>query len=176
MLVAQSCPTLCHPMDSSLPGSSVHQILQAGILEWVAISFSRESSWPRDGTPVSCTQILYHLSHQESPRYASKDTCGSPFLSHSYVLPIFLLSLPLSFPSPCPLLVPSPFLSLPPLPFFLCLSPPTLFFLVLLFSIPAVSLSHPLTQRLSNFSVHWNHLGRLFKHYCWPPPPEYLIQ
>ena len=37
----QSCPTLCDPMDSSSPGSSVHRILQAGILEWVAISFSR---------------------------------------------------------------------------------------------------------------------------------------
>ena len=39
--VAQSCPTLCDPMDCSLPGSSVHGILQARILEWVAISFSR---------------------------------------------------------------------------------------------------------------------------------------
>ena len=52
-LVTQSCPTLCDPMDSSLPGS-VHGISQAGILEWVAISFSRESSWPRDGTQASC--------------------------------------------------------------------------------------------------------------------------
>ena len=42
--VAQSCPTLCDPMDCSLPGSSVHGILQARILEWVAISFSRGSS------------------------------------------------------------------------------------------------------------------------------------
>ena len=41
-LVAQSCPTLCHPMDGSLPGSSVHGILQARILEWVAISSSRD--------------------------------------------------------------------------------------------------------------------------------------
>ena len=40
----QSYPTLCNPMDYSLPGSSVHGILQARILEWVAISFSRESS------------------------------------------------------------------------------------------------------------------------------------
>ena len=39
-LVAQSCPTLCDPMDCSPPGSSVHGILQARILEWVAISFS----------------------------------------------------------------------------------------------------------------------------------------
>ena len=46
--VAQSCPTLCDPMDYSLPGSSVHGIFQARILEWVAISFSRESSQPRN--------------------------------------------------------------------------------------------------------------------------------
>ena len=42
--VAQSCPTLCNPMDCSLPGSSVHGIFQTRILEWVAISFSRGSS------------------------------------------------------------------------------------------------------------------------------------
>ena len=47
-LVAQSCLTLCDPMDGSPPGSSVHGILQARILEWVAIPFSRGSSWPRD--------------------------------------------------------------------------------------------------------------------------------
>jgi len=42
--VAQSCPTLCDPMDCSLPGSSVHGIFQAIVLEWIAISFSRGSS------------------------------------------------------------------------------------------------------------------------------------
>ena len=47
------CLTLCDPMDSSPPGSSVHGIFQAWILEWVAISFSRGSSWPRDWTQVS---------------------------------------------------------------------------------------------------------------------------
>ena len=52
--VTQSCPTLCDPMDCSLPGSSVHGILQARVLEWVAISFSRRSSQPRDWTCVSC--------------------------------------------------------------------------------------------------------------------------
>ena len=52
--VTQSCPTLCDPMDCSLPGSSVHGIFQAKILEWVSISFSREFSWPRDWTRVSC--------------------------------------------------------------------------------------------------------------------------
>ena len=51
--VAQSCLTLCDPMDYSLPRSSVHGILQARILEWVAISFSRGSSRPRDQTQVS---------------------------------------------------------------------------------------------------------------------------
>ena len=45
---AQSCPTLCNPLDCSLPGSSVHGILQARILEWVTIPFSRGSSQPRD--------------------------------------------------------------------------------------------------------------------------------
>ena len=49
----QSCPTLCDPMDSSLPSSSVHGIFQAIVLEWIAISFSRVSSQPRDRTWVS---------------------------------------------------------------------------------------------------------------------------
>ena len=51
----QSCPTLCDHMDCSLPGFSVHGIFQARILEWVAISFCRESSRPGDWTRVSCT-------------------------------------------------------------------------------------------------------------------------
>ena len=51
--VAQSCPTLCNPLDYSLPGSSVHGILQERILEWGFISFSRGSSQPRDWTWVS---------------------------------------------------------------------------------------------------------------------------
>ena len=49
----QQCLTLCDPMDCSLPGSSVHGILQAKILEWVAIPFSRGSSQPRERTHVS---------------------------------------------------------------------------------------------------------------------------
>ena len=53
--VTQSCPTLCDPMDCSPPGSSVHGILPARILEWVAMPFSRASSQPRDQTQVSCT-------------------------------------------------------------------------------------------------------------------------
>ena len=51
--VAQLCVPLCNPMDCSLPGSSIHVIFQARILEWVAISFCRRSSWPRDWTWVS---------------------------------------------------------------------------------------------------------------------------
>ena len=51
--VAQLCPTLCNPMDCSLPGCSVHRIFHVRVLEWVAISFSRGSSWPRDRTQVS---------------------------------------------------------------------------------------------------------------------------
>ena len=63
-LVAQWHPTLCDPMDCSPPGSSFSQ---ARILEWVAIPFSRGSSWPRDQTHVSCIgrQILYHWATWE---------------------------------------------------------------------------------------------------------------
>ena len=50
--VAQSCLTLRYPMDCSLPGSSIHGIFQEIVLEWIAISFSRGSSRPRDGTQV----------------------------------------------------------------------------------------------------------------------------
>ena len=67
--VAQSCLTLCDPMDCSLPGSSIHGIFQARVLEWVAISFSRGSSRPGDETCVSLIvgRCFYHLSHQGSP-------------------------------------------------------------------------------------------------------------
>ena len=51
--VAQSCLTLCDPVDCSPPGSSLHGIFQAKVLEWLAISFSRGSSRPRDQTRVS---------------------------------------------------------------------------------------------------------------------------
>ena len=72
-LAAQSCLTLCNPMDCSLPVSSVHGILQARILEWVAIPFSRGSSSRRGWTHSSCTggQILYLLSHLESSHTAT---------------------------------------------------------------------------------------------------------
>ena len=54
VLVTQSHPALSDPMDYSPPGSSVHGIFQAWILEWVPVSFSRGPSWPRDRTWVSC--------------------------------------------------------------------------------------------------------------------------
>ena len=64
-LIAELCPTLCDPMDCSPPFFSVHGILQARILKWVAMPFSRESSWPRDWTRISyvpCNDrwALYH--------------------------------------------------------------------------------------------------------------------
>ena len=69
-LVAQSCPTLCSPMGCSLPGSSVLRISQTKILEWVAISFSRRSSWMRDWTHIFCIgrQILYHWATRNTER------------------------------------------------------------------------------------------------------------
>ena len=59
MKVAQSCLTLCDPMDYSPPGFSLHGILQARILEWVAIPFSRRSSQPREKTRVSCIAGIF---------------------------------------------------------------------------------------------------------------------
>ena len=56
--VAQSCPALSNPMDSSPPGSIVHGISWARILEWVAISSSRGYSWPRDWPQVSCISCI----------------------------------------------------------------------------------------------------------------------
>ena len=76
VLVAQLCPTLCDPMDCSPPGFSVHEILQAWILEWVAISFFRESSQPRYWIRVfyiagecfivwATREALMHFNHQQ---------------------------------------------------------------------------------------------------------------
>ena len=67
-LVTKLCLTLCDPMEWSPPGSSVHGIFQARILEWVAVSFSRGSSQPRDQTCVSSTGrwILSHWATREA--------------------------------------------------------------------------------------------------------------
>ena len=78
-LVAQSCLTLCNPVDCSPPGFSVHGILQARILDWVAISSSRGSSRPRDRTRVSCISctgswVRYHCVARGNPtQYFSFD-------------------------------------------------------------------------------------------------------
>ena len=109
VLVAQS--TLCNPMDCSPPGSSVHGILQARILEWVAMPFSRGSSWPRDWTCnlLHCRQILYHWATREARIYLFTPPCIKLFTTPWTVALQALLSMELSgqeywsglpFPSP----------------------------------------------------------------------------
>ena len=71
------CPILWDPVDCSSPGSSVHGILQARILEQIAIFFSRGSFWPRDQTHISCiscihSQILFHWATRGSPSALDK--------------------------------------------------------------------------------------------------------
>ena len=75
--VTQLGLTLWDPMDCSLPGSSIHGIFQATVLEWGAISFSRGSSQPRDWTRglLHRRQTLYRLSHQGSPHIWGKSNC-----------------------------------------------------------------------------------------------------
>ena len=83
VLVAQSCLTLCDSMDCNLPGSSVPGILQARIVEWVAISFPR-GIIPAQGLNSSllhCRQILYHLSYQGSPTIDNNNVVSSRDLS-----------------------------------------------------------------------------------------------
>ena len=85
--VTQSYPTLCDPMDCSLPGSSIHGIFQARILEWVAISFSRGSSQPRDRTLVS------HIAGRRFTLWAIREihlvSVNYFFLPHTF-LPVCL--------------------------------------------------------------------------------------
>ena len=96
---AQSCPTLCDSMDCSLPGSSVHGIFQAGILEWAVISSFKGSSRPKDQTHVFCIscigrQLLYHWAHILECAYHQKFSfnpslyswCPLPILAHSPIL------------------------------------------------------------------------------------------
>ena len=68
LLVAQSCTMLWDPMDCSLSGSSVYEISQTRILEWVAIPFSKGSSWPRDWTWVS------YITGRELAKQEAKET------------------------------------------------------------------------------------------------------
>ena len=58
VLRPQLCPTLCNPIDCSPPGSTVHGIFQARILEWIAISYSRGSSRPKDRTLIPCISCI----------------------------------------------------------------------------------------------------------------------
>ena len=82
-MCAQSCPTLCHPMDCSPPGSSAHGILQAIILEWVAMPSSRGSSQPWDWNHVSCSSCI-------AGRFLTTEPPGKP-LCHSiyYFIPFY---------------------------------------------------------------------------------------
>ena len=100
----QLCLTLCDSMDCRPPGYSVHGILQARILEWVAISSSRRSSRPRDGTHVSYVscigrQVPYHSRHLESPRTMQESGLTEimpltyPVLSGTRILCFSILSL-----------------------------------------------------------------------------------
>ena len=78
--VAQSCLTLCDSMDCSLPGFSGHGILQARVLEWVAISFSRGSSWPRDPTWVS------RIAGRRFTHWATREALRDPKLSWTFLV------------------------------------------------------------------------------------------
>ena len=92
--IAQSCLTLCDPMDCSLPGSSVHGIFQAMVLEWVAISFSRGSSRPRDRTQVFriAGRRFTVWAMKESQNYPRKDGILFCHLPSTYsASPSFLL-------------------------------------------------------------------------------------
>ena len=77
-LVALSCPTLWDSLDCSLPGCSVHGIFQARILEWVAISYSRRSSWPRDQTHVPVSPALQADSLSTYPLAIFGEGNGNP--------------------------------------------------------------------------------------------------
>ena len=72
----QSCPTLWDLIDCSLPGSSVHGIIQARILEWVALPFSRGSSQPRDWTRISCDSCI-------AGRFFTAESPEKPLLCHT---------------------------------------------------------------------------------------------
>ena len=86
----QSCPTLCDPMDCSLPGYSVHGILQARTLEWVAISFSDARKWKVKVKSLSRVQLLatpWTAAHQAPPsmgfsgqQYWSEVPLPSPYI------------------------------------------------------------------------------------------------
>ena len=75
-MCAQPCPTLSDHMNCSPPGSSVHGISQARILEWVALSYSRRSTWPRDWNHITCIRrwILYYWATWEAHTHSDTHT------------------------------------------------------------------------------------------------------
>ena len=89
----QSCLTLCNPMDLSLPGSSVHGVLQARILEWVPMPSSRGSSRPRDRTCVSCVSCTAGGFFTTEPLGKPADYCNIGYLSSFHILVLFSDSL-----------------------------------------------------------------------------------
>ena len=91
MLVTQSFPTLCDPMVCGPPGSSVHGILQARILEWITIPYSR-GIFPTQESNLGllhCRRILFNLSHQGSPGMGSKGGDLSEIEYSSIFSPLF---------------------------------------------------------------------------------------
>ena len=95
-VVAQSRPTLWDPMDCGSPRSSICGIPQASILEWVAISFSRELSWLRDQTWVSCTAGRFFTIW--AARKAHRVLYPILFDAVKYYIPAYLWPWPLNFP------------------------------------------------------------------------------
>ena len=91
-LDAKSCLTLWDPVDCSPPGSSLHWIFQARILEWVAIPYSTGSSWPRDWTRVSCLAGGFFITepHEKSLLEILLDLKGEMCLSCWVQRPVFL--------------------------------------------------------------------------------------
>ena len=88
VLVAQFCSTLCNPLDYSPPGSFVQGILQARILEWVAIPFSRRSFWPKAWTQVFCTAGWFFTIWATREDLCKCTDCfllvvGTPFVQHN---------------------------------------------------------------------------------------------
>ena len=91
VLVIQLCLTLCYPKGCSLPGSSIHGISQARILEWVVIPFSRGIFWTLGSNQslLHCRQILYHLSLQFSSVARSCPTLCDPMNRSTPGLPVY---------------------------------------------------------------------------------------
>jgi len=104
--IAQACLTLCNPMDCSLPGSSVHGIFQARVLEWAAVSFSRGSSWSRDWTQSPALQTEAFPSEPPGKKYQNIYnwslglTPGQKMKEGSLVVNIYSMALISTAPNP----------------------------------------------------------------------------